>query len=192
MAKETNYTVTQRKELLALGSTMGDIRASESEGTSFEDCLELTQAALQAKGADLQANADRLALANKKALMPENQRHPAVSVFSHPEGDLARPRTKFRCLSFWLNEPLDYDVTTEEEITLMNQLVPGEYRCMRPDGAPFKVSVKGEKDEFTGKMTKLMVWFETRGGLHKALNSRVQMLKDIIAQQKPEALLATA
>lgn len=190
MPKET-YTLEQRKTLLANGVSMGDIRASEAEGTPYADALELAITARTAGDTSAQEDADRLAKANKRAMRPENERHPGISVFSYPEGDVARPRPQFKCEMFWLNDKLDYDVTTALEIELMNQLVPGEYRCQRPDGSQFKVDVKAEIDPLTLKMGRLTVWFETRGGLHRVLSSRVQMLREIIEQQKtPELVLA--
>ena len=41
--------------------------------------------------------ADIAATAAVKAKMPENKQHPHKSVYSHPEGDLARPRANLKC-----------------------------------------------------------------------------------------------
>ena len=81
MAKEVTtqtYSTVQRKELIGLGVSLADIRASEAEGTTFEDAIELAHAAKTANDDDLQADADRTAKATKRALRP-GTRHIRVS-----------------------------------------------------------------------------------------------------------------
>lgn len=185
MAK-TILTTEQLKEAVALGD-LGAVRDLANDGFSFDDIKEILDTQRAARIADksdeLSAQATANAKATKQVMRPENETHPGVSVFSYPEGDVKRPRPRYKCRMFWLAEELGYDVTTAQEIELMNQLQPGQYRCERPDGSPMKVDVTVEHDSVTSKWQKLTVWFETRGGLHRNLGSRVSMLKTIIEQQ---------
>lgn len=182
----TKLTPEQFKEAVSLGS-VPEVRDLANDGYSFDDIkdiLETQRSARQADRAeDIGARAMADAAANKKVMRPENESHPAKSVYSYPEGDVARPRPELRCRTFWLAEELDNkSVTTAKELELLNQIQPGRYICHRPDGTPMTVDVKVElSDTLTGKWERLTVWFKAPDGMN--VPSRVAMLTDIIEQQ---------
>jgi hypothetical protein len=96
----------------------------------------------------------------QKALKPENDTHPGKSVFSHPEGDIAKPKGDLPFQFFYNGYPCHMFPETEtwREWELMKQVVPGEFTVMRKDGTVMKVVVTGERDAL-GKTTKLDVQF---------------------------------
>lgn len=98
--------------------------------------------------------------AMQKALRPENDTHPGLSVYSHPEGDRSKPKPPLPFELFWNNYPVHKYPETESwrEWELLAQLTPGEYTVLRKDGTRMTVSVAGERDA-DGKVTKLMVTF---------------------------------
>ena len=57
----------------------------------------------------------------RRALKPENARHPDVSAFN-PMGERDHPRPKLRRKTFWIGIPLLQDELTAEEIDLFNQI----------------------------------------------------------------------
>lgn len=190
MAAKNYLTVGQRKECLALGATMGELNEMEDRGYEYADILDLCRTASEARLSEKDADADRTAKAHKRAMRPENERHPGKSVFSYPEGDVARPRPALKCQMFWLNEPVDTDTTTAKEIELLNQLERGRYKLERPDGSLLRVDVITEQDDLTGKLGKLTVSFDTRNNGHRNLPSRVFMLQECIKQQTPGLVTA--
>lgn len=92
--------------------------------------------------------------------------YPAKSVFSHPDGDLAHPRSVLRCPMFLGVYDSDGkttpafevfgDVCTEQERTLFNQLTPGEFWVERNDGKRAKWRVVEQQDDF-GQPVRLIV-----------------------------------
>jgi len=188
---KTILSPDQFKEAAALGS-VSEVRELSNDGYSFEDIKAILEtqrdARLVEKSGDVAASAKANALAQKQVLRPENETHPGISVYSYPEGDVKRPRPRLKCRMFWLAEEVAHDVSTAQELELFNQIQPGRYKCERPDGSPLRVDVTAEVDDVTGKPSKLTVWFETRGGLHRTLGSRVSILKSIIEQQTTLAL----
>jgi hypothetical protein len=126
--------------------------------------------------------AEENAKAQKKALRPENERHPGHSVYAYKEGDLARPRPSMTCPTFWVGQPVEGDVDTAEEMELLNQLPLGNYTCSKSDGSQFRVTVEGDRDPVTGKLSQKAVWFPTRGEHKNNLNSRVTMLREMLSQ----------
>jgi hypothetical protein len=187
MGKELRYSTEQRKQLLALGVTLSDIRASEAEETSFSDALELATTSRSAKVDDLQADADRSAKATKRALRPENDTHSGISVYN-PKGE---PWPTMPYEGIWIVEPVNQDnQSTVEEIRLFMQLEPGEYKCERSDGSVIKVTVKVERNDFDGRISRKTVWFDTRNHLRHNLPSKAAMMRDMIRQH--ETALVTA
>src|SRR5689334_6160398 len=82
-------------------------------------------------GDDLTRKALEQQLAHTQKLIektiPENKVAPLVSVYSHPEGETARPKDKLRCKTVWVGRELTGDVETPEEIELLNRVKPGKY-----------------------------------------------------------------
>lgn len=101
------------------------------------------------KDLDMQAAATYHALAMKKALRPENEISPMVSVYN-PKGETAFPRPKpthiYLMGPYPIAEPGNYDTCTWTEIELLNQLVPGSYTVTKADGQDVKLTVKTEYD----------------------------------------------
>lgn len=56
----------------------------------------------------------------RKALKPENARHPDVSAFN-PEGERDHPRPKLKRKTFWAGQELHADDLNTSEITLLNK-----------------------------------------------------------------------
>ena len=57
----------------------------------------------------------------RRALKPENARHPDVSAFN-PLGERDHPRPKLRRKTFWIGVPLEQEELTREEIELFNAI----------------------------------------------------------------------
>lgn len=100
------------------------------------------------------------AQAMQKAMKPENETHPGISVFSHPEGDQKRPKPQLPYQLFWNNYPVYKFPETEtwKEWEFYSQLTVGEFTCLRKDGSRMTVTVKGERDA-DQKLTKVEVTF---------------------------------
>lgn len=97
--------------------------------------------------ADLEVAATIHARAMKKALRPENEIAPGISVYN-PQGEVAHPRPKpshiFLMGPYPICEPGNYDTVTATEITLCNALTPGDYMVTKADGTAVKLTVKTE------------------------------------------------
>lgn len=96
----------------------------------------------------------------RKAMRPENETHPGVSVFSYPEGDVARPKKIPPFAFFYNGYPCSKFMETEHwrEVELMNDVQPGEFTVIRMDGSKMTVSVTAERDA-DGQITKMHVLF---------------------------------
>jgi len=57
----------------------------------------------------------------RRALKPENARHPDVSAFN-PDGERDNPRPELRRKTFWIGVPLIKDELTKAEIELFNKI----------------------------------------------------------------------
>jgi hypothetical protein len=92
----------------------------------------------------------------KKALKPENDAHPGISVFSYPEGDVAKARPALPYELVWNGYPMHQFPESLHwyELELFCKLQPGEYHISRTDMSTQKVSLVGTKDA-NGKLTKL-------------------------------------
>lgn len=97
------------------------------------------------KEADMEVAATIHARAMKKALRPENEIAPGISVYN-PKGEIAHPRTKpthiFMQGPYPICSPQDYNTSTATEIELCNALQPGDYMVTKADGMDVKVTVK--------------------------------------------------
>lgn len=123
---------------------------------THEQFAELLQMVGQASGSGVTAETLRTILREvsqisatsmRKALKPENPQAPDISVYSYPEGELAKPRPKLRCDITWGGAPLrDLAHTlTAREIDLLNQIEPGVYRVTRTDGQTVELAVTGTR-----------------------------------------------
>ncbi len=83
---------------------IAEMSMSKGGGISKEDLAEV-----------MQSNAEGM----RKALKPENARHPDVSAFN-PQGERDHPRPKLARKTFWAGTELHEDELTAEEIGLFN------------------------------------------------------------------------
>jgi hypothetical protein len=141
---EKELTVDDKFELLIAALTQ-----RKDGGLSKDDLREIL--------AETQKTA---ANAMQKALKPENETHPHISVFSYPEGDIAHPKGDLPFQFFYNAYPCHKFPETEHwrEWELMKQVKPGEFTVVRKDGSVMGVSVKGEYDA-NQTLTKVSVEF---------------------------------
>ena len=117
-------TFEQLQECLALGATLEQIRDLADGGFGFAQIKQLAGTLGQAKaqGAGLSASDLRLVLLDqRKALRPENDRHPGKSAFSYPEGDVARPKPPLRRSTYFNGIQEKEDALTPLEIEMYNR-----------------------------------------------------------------------
>lgn len=96
------------------------------------------------------------ATAMKRALRPENTRHPGISALN-PRGDkdYPRPKLKYKRVNVpYRSEPEDFD---RERIELLNLLEQGQYMVDRNDGTQVQISVKIVRNDLTQEPEEL--WF---------------------------------
>jgi hypothetical protein len=79
-----------------------------------------------------------------KAGKPENAVHPGISVYSHPEGEVARPKDKLKCRMFIGGGPLEEGTLTPAEIDALNLVTPGFYRIKKSDDSETILEVRGQ------------------------------------------------
>lgn len=153
---------------------------------SFEQLKELFAAGRETpeeKIALIRAQADENAKA-QKALLKKEEDHPGISPFSYPEGDVARPRTRILTSKvIWVAEEITPDLTTAEELELLEAVRPGRYLVTRSDNSKMPVTVTAKADEVTGQIREKAIWFDTRGPLRHNLPSRVSICREILTQQ---------
>ncbi len=94
----------QQAQNNALAEALLKIAAMSGGGISKDDLTEV-----------MASNAEGM----RKALKPENPRHPDVSAFN-PEGERDHPRPKLSRKTFWAGTELHEDELTAEEIGLFN------------------------------------------------------------------------
>ena len=136
----------------------------------------------------LKKRAEYDAQAMRRALHPENEQHPGISVFSHPEGDQKHPKEPLVCEMFWVGYPEMAETLTVEESRLLNLLAAKtqlagnkSYSVTRTDGSPMKVDVTCEADH-TGALRKLEIFFPCRGEAKNNLPSKASMLREMLGE----------
>jgi hypothetical protein len=108
-----------------------------------------------------------------KVQNPSNKAHPAISAFSYPEGDLARPKPLPPFQFIYAGYPCTKWPETEHwrELELMCEVVkPGVYPIIRKDGSKMNVTVIGEYD-VDGSLSKVEVFFGEKD--HKGNFARI-------------------
>lgn len=127
---------------------------------TMDQWAQLIDALRTNKNADMEVAATLHALAMKKALRPENEQSPMISVFN-PKGERDFPRPKPKCEfklgPFPICDPGDYSSSTWTEIELLNQLVPGVFPVTKSDGSTVKLVVKPEYDTSGTKLTQMVL-----------------------------------
>lgn len=130
-----------------------------------EQWNQLIAALASNKAADMEIAATVNAQAMKKALRPENEISPMISVYN-PKGETKYPRPKpthiYMMARYPICDPGNYDTTTWTELELLNQLKPGEYPVTKGDGLDVKVLVKTEFDS-AGRPYKTTLFADGRG-----------------------------
>lgn len=122
---------------------------------------------------------------------PENPEHPGISVYSYPEGDLARPKPALKCKMTWVGYELNTDTLTPHEIDLLNRLEAGDTRVTKADGTPvpFKVHAKysDKVDLTTGRyvLEQLDVWFPCKGEHRQNHMSMTSYLNQALGEHIP-------
>ena len=160
-----------------------------------EDVQALTVADLIAalrtlKGDDdetLQRRAKYEAEAHARLTRKENEQHPGISVYSYPEGDVARPKAPLKCEMFWVGYPLEVEGLTPTEVDLLNQADEGEFVFHRTDGAFEKLSVKGQTDTH-GRLRRLEFYYPCRGENRNNLPSMTALLREAYGRKSQEQL----
>lgn len=118
-------TFEQLQECLGLGATLDHIVQLAEGGFGYEQIKTLAVTLGEAKsasGGGISASDLRdLMQAQRKAMRPENERHPGISAFSYPEGDLARPKPDLKRETIVLGSRLRKDELTPAEIELCNR-----------------------------------------------------------------------
>ena len=139
--------------------------------------------------ARLALEAERLLLEQErvKREMPENKQAPGISVYSYPEGEMARPKAEFKCKKvYWIGYDMTTETLTPHEIDLVNRLEPGDYRVTKSDGTviPFKVTAK-HNDRF--QLEELAVWFPSKGEHRHNHGSMVSYIQQALGEKIPTA-----
>lgn len=141
------------------------------------------------KEADMEVAATIHARAMKKALRPENEIAPGISVYN-PLGEIAHPRPKpthiFNQGPYPICSPQDFATVTATEIALCNQLQPGDYMVTKSDGMDVKVTVKTEYESNGTKPYRTTVIMPMADDDQKAnWVPLVQMLTQILTGEAP-------
>jgi hypothetical protein len=137
----------------------------------------------------IRMQAEANAEANRKLLKPENATHPGKSVYSHPEGEQAKPKAAFTFPKVtWGGFPVPHESSTVAEVEGLNALTAGRYFVGKADGTKIEINVVDEFDA-QGVAVSRAVNFNAK--VHKdGLMPLVQMCRDMIAQAKAKAVPA--
>lgn len=141
------------------------------------------------KEADMEVAATIHARAMKKALRPENEISPMISVYN-PRGETLYPRPKpthiFQQGPYPVCSPSDYETVTATEIELCNQLKPGDYLVTKADGTDVKVTIKTDFESNGFKPYRTTIIMPMADDDQKAnWVPLVQMLTQILTGEAP-------
>lgn len=122
MAKDiAGLTKEQLQRCLALGGSLADIRSLAAADFSAEE-IEATLSSRTNGGGGVSAgDLKELLQAQRKAVKPENDRHPGISVFSTPEGEMANPKPAFAREVFMNGAREKHDQLSPQEVALYNR-----------------------------------------------------------------------
>lgn len=112
----------------------------------------------------------------------ENAFPPDFSAFN-PKGERDNPRPELRCKMIWVGFKLAKEALTVEEINLLNQAQPGDYRVEKADGRTIPFTIGGKADH-AGRLEMLTFHFPCKSteDRHNHL-SMANYLKQVLAQQ---------
>lgn len=118
----------QLQECLVLGASLSHIKDLAEAGFGYVQIKTLCASLGQAKTAgaglssdDLKAILAEVATGQRKAMKPENDQHPGISVFSHPEGEILRPKERLKREVHFNGSRQGEDELTPVEIDLYNR-----------------------------------------------------------------------
>lgn len=117
-------TFDELQECLSLGATLDQITSLAEGGFSYAHIKQLAPAlgAHRAAGGGISKDDLKdLMNAQRKALRPENEQHPGISVYSYPEGELARPKPPLRRETYFCGAREKADLLDPQEIELYNR-----------------------------------------------------------------------
>lgn len=165
--------------------------AAKAEAVAGISLVDLVAALKAATGNDedsLRARARIQAEENEKLREWENKRHPAISVFSHPEGDVANPKDKLKCKMFWVGYPEHEEQLTPEEIAALNKAKPGEFSFKRVDGTTATLTVTGQYG-VGGDLQRLEFTFPCKGTDSLTVPPKAAMLRQAFGLPSEEDAL---
>lgn len=117
-------TFPQLQECLALGASLEQINLLAEGGYQYAQIKDLaaTLGAAKSQGAGLSGSDLKEILKDqRKAMRPENDRHPEISVFSYPEGNLAHPKPPLSRTVFFNGTREREDALSALEVELYNR-----------------------------------------------------------------------
>lgn len=143
------------------------------------------------KEKDLEVAADIHARAMKKALRPENEIAPGISVYN-PLGEHAHPREKpthiYMIGPYPICDPGNYDTTTATEIALLNQVQPAIYPVTKSDASQVRMLVKTDTDG-AGKPYRTILFADGKGIMDDEQKNNwgplLQILSEIVFGETP-------
>ncbi len=152
---------------------------------SLADLIDALRALKGSDDETLQKRAQYEAEAHARLTHRENEHHPGKSVYSYPEGDVARPKPALKCKMYQCGYDLSPDTITPEEIDLLNQLTIGVFTFKRTDGTTEKLTVTGELDP-QGQPARLLINYPCKGELRHNLPPLTDMLRHALGLQSVE------
>ena len=141
-------TADQLTECFALGATLDEVKALADSGFQFEQIKYLAKSMGGAKSKGSVFTGDdlkQILLEQRKAMRPENDRHPGISAFSYPEGDKARPKPALRRNTYFNGIQEREDALTPAEVELYNRFT--ETRTARKGMWKAEVRQNGSSEE---------------------------------------------
>lgn len=118
-------TAEQLTECFQLGASLEQVKELADAGFGYEQIKKLAATLGGAKagpgGGVSAGDLKALLEAQKKALRPENERHPGISAFSYPEGEVARPKPAFVRDVFFNGGRERHDQLSVIEVELYNR-----------------------------------------------------------------------
>jgi hypothetical protein len=119
----------------------------------------------------------------------ENNRPPEVSHYN-PLGERDNPRAELKCKMVWVGYSMTKEALTREEVNLLNQVEPGDYRVTKADGSTIDFKVDCRKDR-AGRPELMTFHFPCKNREEKMNHmGTVSYLKEVLAQQAERAAAA--
>ena len=182
--------------LLAINATLQEMRKAPANDTSSVIADRLT-AMLEAQQAKQVVDTMDTAEARKSGRhvgptgVLENEFPPEIS-FLNPLGERDHPRPELKCRIVWAGYEEKKESLTREEIELLNQIEPGDYRVTKSDGVTIPFTVKAKQGN-NGKLEMLRFSFPCKNVEDRmGIRSKVDWLREVLGEKGPSsaALLA--